>query len=89
MGNILEQHWNGDILDSIDTVVKFTKSMIWKCKNPTVHLIDDVYETGKKVSKKLMKIYESAICRMKGLEKWFVLIYPEKNKMLHAGLASQ
>jgi transposase len=85
----LEQHWNGDILDSIDTVVKFTESMTWKGKNPTVNLIDELYETGIRVSKKIMKMYESAICRMNGLKKWFVLIRPEGNKMLCSGSVLQ
>lgn len=82
----LEQHWNGDILDSVDTVIKFAESMIWKGKNPTINFIDKEYKTGKKVSKKIMKLYESAICRMKGLEKWFVLIYPASEiKLLTSG----
>ncbi|MBE1554878.1 hypothetical protein H4683_001956 [Filibacter limicola] len=50
----LEQHWNGAILDSMDAVLGFAKSMTWKGKNPTVSLSDNVYETGVKVEKSII-----------------------------------
>ena len=77
---VLEQHWNGDILDTQEAVLGFAESMTWKGKNPCVTLLEKVYETGKKVEKKIMEIYEGMIERVKGFEKWFVVINPENCK---------
>jgi len=77
---ILEQHWNGDLLDSKATVVEFVKTMTYKGLNPSVTLIDKAYETGKKLDKKTMDLYETALERMSGIGKWFVSIYPSKCK---------
>jgi len=81
----LEQHWNGSLLDSTDAVVKYAESMIYDKKHPEVKLIDKMYQTGVKVSKKLMKIYEKALDRIAGLEKWFIRISPQiaKNVIYH------
>jgi len=78
----LEQHWNGDILDTQEAVLGFAKSMTWKEKNPSVILTQQIYETGKKVEKEIMKGYESVIERAVGIEKWFVTISPEKCKQV-------
>ena len=43
---ILEQHWNGTLLDSVDTVVKWARTMTWKDVHPVVELLDKTYETG-------------------------------------------
>ena len=77
---VLEQHWNGDILDTQEAVLGFAESMTWKGKNPCVTLSKKVYETGKKVEKKIMGIYEEMIDRVNGIEKWFVVITPENCK---------
>jgi len=74
---ILEKHWNGEILDSVDKVLGFAGTMKWNGNNPVVHMIKGIYETGVKVSKKAMKKYESMIKRLPGLEKWFVEIIPQ------------
>ena len=78
----LEQHWNGDILDTNEAVLGFASSMTWKGKNPFVTLTKSVYETGKKVEKKVMKIYETAMYRAEGIEKWFVTILPQKCRVV-------
>jgi len=80
---ILEQHWNGDILDTHEAVLGFASSMTWNGKNPLVTLTEKIYETGKKVEKDVMKLYETVIERADGLEKWFVTLNPDKcNKVL-------
>ena len=76
----LEKHWNGDILDTNEAVLGFASSMTWKGKNPFVTLTQNVYETGKKVEKEIMKIYETAMDRTEGIEKWFVTILPQRCK---------
>ena len=67
-------------MDSTDAVVGFTKSMTYKGQHPNVTLVNQVYETGKKLEKKVMDIYETALERMDGIGKWFVSIIPSKCK---------
>ena len=42
----LEEHWNGEILDSIKKAVEWSKTMTWKGIKPIVHLCQKVYEKG-------------------------------------------
>lgn len=76
----LEQHWNGSLLDTHEAVLGFASSMTWNGKNPFVALTEKIYENGKKVEKEVMKLYETAIERADGLEKWFVTLNPKKCK---------
>lgn len=70
----LEQHWNGDLLDSKETVLKFAKTMTWKGKSPFVVCSEKNYALGVKLKKEAMKIYESCLERTEKLEKWLVEI---------------
>lgn len=79
---ILEQHWNGALLDNLETVEKFIQSMTWKGKPSFVNLTDKTYEVGVKVGKEEMKQYESVLERGNGIEKWFVKIEPKKCKKI-------
>jgi hypothetical protein len=72
----LELHWNGDLLESEETVIRFAETMTWNGKNPIVKVIDKVYELGVKLTPKVMKKYEQVIERLNGLEDWFVTILP-------------
>lgn len=69
---ILENHWRGELLNSVDKVIGLAKTMKWNGKNPTVKVVGKVYETGIKLSKSAMRIYENIINRLSGLENWFV-----------------
>jgi Rhodopirellula transposase DDE domain len=40
---ILETHWNGAVLDSIDAVIQFAATMTWKGTHPVVELITTTY----------------------------------------------
>ena len=71
---ILEQHWNGDVLDTVETVVKFAQSMTWKGKSPVVQLLTTTYHTGVRLSKQAMAEVETHLERLPGLERWFVKI---------------
>jgi hypothetical protein len=71
---VLEMHWNGDLLDSVSTVVNFAATMTWKGKHPIVHLLDSVYQTGVRLTKKAMAEVEKQLERLSGLERWFVKI---------------
>lgn len=76
---VLEQHWNGTLLDNKETVVKYIQSMTYDQKAPkSVGIIAQAYKTGVRVGKKAMGIYEQALERVAGLEKWFIRISPRK-----------
>ncbi len=47
---ILETHWNGAVLDSIDAVIQFAATMTWKGTHPVVELITTTYKTGVKLT---------------------------------------
>ncbi len=79
---ILEQHWNGSVLNSVDSVLEYAKSMKWKGKLPIVHFNKNKYKTGIKLDKKTMNGYEKLIERDTELGKWFVEIKPNKCKEL-------
>jgi transposase len=69
---VLENHWNGEILYSIEKVLGLARTMTYNGINPVVELIGRDYLTGVKLDKKTMNGYEEKIVRLSGLEKWFV-----------------
>lgn len=72
----LEKHWNGSLLDTLDTVFNFANSFRFKQLQPTVNVISKVYENGIKLTTKQMNLLEQRFDRLPGLEKWFVRIKP-------------
>ena len=72
----LEQHWNGNLLDELDTVMKFAQSMKWQDKHPVVKLVTTIYKTGVHLTQEAMAELETQIKRLPSLEKWFVEISP-------------
>jgi DDE family transposase len=68
----LEQHWNGALLDSVDAVIQYARTMTWKGKHPVVELVTTTYQTGVKLTRAAMKIVESQLERLPHLHKWFV-----------------
>src|SRR5215217_3277292 len=69
---ILEQHWNGSLLDSVDTVLQFAATMTWKGQRPVVEPVTTVYQRGVTLTKAAMAAVEAQLTRLPGLEKWFV-----------------
>jgi len=69
---ILEQHWNGALLDSLEAVIQYASSMTWKGKHPLVTLVTTPYQTGVKLTKKAMQAVETQLQRLPHLDKWFV-----------------
>jgi hypothetical protein len=73
---VLEKHWNGSLLDTVDTVLNFAETMTWNGHHPTIKLIEKAYSTGVSLTKKAMDELEKRFERLPGLEKWFVRIEP-------------
>ncbi len=80
---ILEKHWNGSLLDTLETVLRFASSMTWKGISPRVKTVQKLYHKGVKLyhkgvklSKQAMQRLETRLKRLPGLEKCFVNIQP-------------
>ena len=70
----LERHWGGDLLDTVEAVVRFSQTMTWKGKRPVVELITKTYDPGVKLTQQAMQALEAQVERLPGLDKWFVHI---------------
>jgi hypothetical protein len=73
---VLENYWNGSLLDSLETVFRFAQNMTYNGVHPVVEIVKKTYHTGVKLTKKAMEELEKRFERLPGLEKWFVLIRP-------------
>lgn len=73
---ILEMHWNGSVLERVETVMAFARTMTWKGAHPLVELVTTAYQTGVKLTKEAMAVVETHVERLPQLEKWFVDIIP-------------
>jgi transposase len=69
---ILEQHWNGSLLDSVEAALRFAETMTWKGRPPLVELVTTVYHRGVRLTEEAMAAVEAQLTRLPGLEKWFV-----------------
>lgn len=76
---ILEQHWNGTLLDSVTKAIEWAKTMTWKGIQPVVYLVEEVYQHGVTLTKTEMEPYEARIQRSKSLPKWDVSIMPVRD----------
>ena len=75
---VLEQHWNGDLLDSRQTALRLASTMTYNCVSPVVKFIDKAYQTGVHLSQQAMKVLEERLLRLPALPKWFLRIVPHQ-----------
>lgn len=73
---ILEQHWNGAKLRTVETMLAWAKSMTWKGLHPIVVLNQKGYEKGISLTKREMRPVEHRLERNPLLPKWDILIRP-------------
>ncbi len=71
---ILEQHWNGSLLDSVAAVLGFAETMTWHGRRPIVEPVATDYQRGVRLSEEEMAAVEAQLARLPGLERWFVHI---------------
>jgi len=76
---ILEQHWNGTLLDSLDAVLGFAATMTWKGRRPQVAVVTTTYERGVTLTKEAMTDVETRLSRHATLGKWFIDIHPPRD----------
>jgi len=73
---VLENAWNGDLLDSVQAALGHAAHMTWKGLEPVVHLVRSQYDAGVKLAKSAMRQVEARLARDPVLGKWFVHIAP-------------
>ena len=73
---ILENHWNGTLLASIDNALDWARTMTWRGVRPLVHLLEGVYETGVRIGKSAFQPIATRLKRSTTLPKWSVIIQP-------------
>jgi len=73
---VLENYWNGSLLDTLQTVFRFAQNMTYNGVHPVVEIINKIYQTGVKLTQKAMDKLEERFERLPGLEKYFVTISP-------------
>ena len=74
---ILENHGNGTLLNSIETTLAWARTMTWCGVTPIVHLLDQVYETGVRLTKSEFRPIANRLERSDVLPKWSLVINPK------------
>lgn len=72
----LEKHWNGSLLNTLQTILHFARSLTFKGRKPVVEFVSKIYHSGVKLTPEQMRKLERRFKRLPGLEKWFVHIAP-------------
>jgi transposase len=74
---VLENHWRGELLTSIDKTLGLARTMTYRSIAPsTVRLVRKIYRKGVRLTKKQMTVIEKRLQRLSGLGKWFITICP-------------
>ena len=71
---ILESHWNGAILDSVEVALRWASTMTWRGVSPMIELIDGVYDRGVTIARKAFRPILDRLDKSKTLKKWSVKI---------------
>jgi hypothetical protein len=71
---ILENHWNGALLNTVQAALAWAQTMTWRGVAPLVHLLDHVYETGVRLTPKLFRPIAARLKRSITLPKWSLVI---------------
>jgi hypothetical protein len=69
---VLENHWNGELLDDTEAVLGFARTMTWNGKHPTVELVNGDYPKGVRLPPAEMNAVEQRVSRDPDLGKWFL-----------------
>jgi len=75
----LEQHWNGSLLDTVDTALNFARTLVWRGRHPVVHLLTKTYQAGVRLTQQAMQQLEQRLDRLPTLSKWFVRVSPQSD----------
>ena len=73
---ILEQHWNGSLLSTMETALSWAGTMTWHGIRPLIHQLHDVYERGVKLTETEFQPFAERLLRSETLPKWSLTIKP-------------
>ena len=73
----LERHWNGTLLSTAQTALRWAQTMTWKGLSPVVHLTDKLYQKGVRLVGKAKQALEARLQRSPTLPWYDILIYPQ------------
>jgi hypothetical protein len=73
---ILERHWNGSLLDTLQGTLDMIETMTWRGVHPVVAAVTRCYHTGVRLTKEAMAAVERRLVRDPQLGRWFVTITP-------------
>ncbi len=74
---VLEQHWNGTLLSSVATTVRWAGSMTWRGIRPLVREITTTYQRGVRLTKAAFRPFAQRLIRSATLPKWSLCIRPQ------------
>ena len=74
---VLENHWNGALLNSVEAALKWAQTMTWRGVTPLIHLLDQTYNTGVRLTKRLFRPIAERLLRSPALPKWSLTIPPQ------------
>jgi hypothetical protein len=75
---VLENHWRGELINSVQKALGLARSMTYKKIRPVVvKLVRKIYRSGVTIKKKAMLAIEEKLERKKGLESWSIRISPQ------------
>ena len=77
---ILEMHWNGTLLDTVEKALGWAKTMTWKGRQPVVQLMQRVYHTGVRLTKAALKPLAERVRRSQTLSRWSASIHPHPTR---------
>ncbi|MEP7288961.1 MAG: hypothetical protein ABI947_24675, partial [Chloroflexota bacterium] len=69
-------HWNGDLLDSRQTVLRLASTMTYNGFSPIIRFVEKTYQTGIRLSQPDLAALEKRLQRLIRLAKWFVRMVP-------------
>jgi hypothetical protein len=73
---VLENHWNGTLLTSVQSALAWARTMTWRGVPPIVHLLERDYATGVRLSRREFRPIATRLERSSTLPKWSVVIQP-------------
>lgn len=76
---VLENHWRGQLLDSVAKTLGLARSMTYGGIKPVVKLVRKIYKSGVTLTKEAMVEVEERLSRKSGLEPWFITIEPHSD----------
>ena len=71
---VLEHYWNGTVLDSVSTALKWAANMTWKGISPIIHLVTTTYLKGVKVLPLELEQYLDFWHRSETLPQWDITV---------------